>query len=1600
MKITCLNPEGINKYEKDANAKMEKEFSSKWRGYSALELISINDGTKEIDFILVTDDRVILLELKNWNGTIRFENNKWIQNGEDRGSSPVKITANKARILRTHIEKSGIKPSPYIEHRVILCGTAKLENFPKEESEYIVKLDDFLKINNKSDYQRIFPKPTHTKLPELTRFDSFFNLKNNFRPREFSYQNYKIEGDFTFKHPQDYYKEYRAVKKDDKNYQALLRRWDLTRLGQDAATQEERADIVLRENKILGYIKSQKDEYKDYYLQPLSSATKEQVTADFCELYDLPHKQLRLNEFIAKYQDKLTQQDRIDFIKILLSHFADLHDIEVAHRDISQHCLWLERPAKITISGFITAYFREVKTIAVLRDVVKAGLTKLPEDELGDDSDPFRRDVFLLGVTSYYIAYNKYPLQDTELHQWQAIDNDSFEGKLNHWFETCLNWTAQERFKNARDMLDAFNQVKFNDNKNIDLRNFEVFRTDNIPMVIYPCVDNIKQGRCHIYQSKYIQDNVIVKIWYGIEPKNTQDNINFSLFNFLKSLLGLRNNSTLEFMPKIIDFGISPAGTFFVQNYIEGQTFDNYLQNSTLSLDEKIRLALQLIDAIFYLHSLDLYHGDLHPKNILISVVEEKPKIYLIDVVSYYEGNKKPCNTAYAPPNYETAQPCEIDYYAVALLICDIFQLDRNNLINDGIPQIIKTLKHFFENSPFLTLQNIQLSLQDYFNPPKQQNIFEVSSLKSINKSEELLSDNGSYYVDAKLSDRNANEVRIWITGVRKKLTLFVKKDDLTLTYAKLDKIEHQELQRNIRNASVIENAVITISNNGANDASELIDFLQKQEFIKSIIDTETDKEASIDSAYSSSEIQQTVSTARIWQTILTMEEEMLPEVEISGSSEVVKNQLHIPHSSSTFDFDSEDKIDVFYFYDADKRGKVGILNTKNTDTNYLVIDEFKNKDRLTVGMKLKLESQQTKSSYQRRKSALERILNGKSVIHNLVNYFDSNQTQNPIFIEDEISDGELDDYNTYDNNGQLKFTLNPQQRSAFRQLYQASPLSLLQGPPGTGKTAFIASFIHYLIKKGQARHILLVSQSHEAVNNAIEGINDLSERTKLDLDIVRFGAEGMLSDAIKHLHVSAIQQKYRETFKASIKARVSSLSSHLRLSKEFVESYFDIVFHLDRLSDELQKLENNPDKKQQYQQKLETFNSHARNNSGYDYDTNNYINVVEKIKSDLCHKHKVFSQDSIKKLDDIMALSFEWIEVLAIQKGGNFEEFLAKTRTLVCGTCVGIGTWHIGVANNQYDWVIIDEAARATASELAIAMQAGKRILLVGDHLQLPPQYNPTDLMKYVAKRLNLKEELLERTSDFERAFQSNYGKQVGATLTTQYRMASAIGNLVSECFYKEKEIELKTGRNAPQPFYADLPNPLNSAQVIWLDTGKQREKSYDKKVGDKISNDYEANVILNLLKEIANSENFLNCIKDELHEAEKMIGIICMYAEQRKLINKKLTELEGLSSEFKKLIKVDTVDSYQGKENHIIILSLTRHNSHYEQGFLKDAQRINVALSRAKDRLIIIGATNMWEGETKTSQHEKNKNAALGRVLKFIREQDSKDYLVYDTK
>ena len=354
-----------------------------------------------------------------------------------------------------------------------------------------------------------------------------------------------------------------------------------------------------------------------------------------------------------------------------------------------------------------------------------------------------------------------------------------------------------------------------------------------------------------------------------------------------------------------------------------------------------------------------------------------------------------------------------------------------------------------------------------------------------------------------------------------------------------------------------------------------------------------------------------------------------------------------------------------------------------------------------------------------------------------------------------------------------------------------------------------------------------------------------------------------------------------------------------------------------------------------------------------------------------ICRENIEFVRsDAVGRLDQIIKVAAEWVERLAVDRA-NFEEFLAKTRALVCGTCVGIGRTQLGVAKNRYDWVVVDEAARATPTELAVAIQSGARILLVGDHRQLPPLYKQ-EVISHVSQVLGYHDRGALTRSDFQRAFLSSYGSEVGVMLQTQYRMAPAIGNLVSECFYPTPLI---SGRGDAPDYFSLAPEHI-AATVTWIDTSRAGKAAQDRKhKTHSYDNPFEANEIISLLRAIYGADEFMKALVADMGDDEKPIGVICMYADQKRLIQERFSQ-QDWASQFRRFVKIDTVDSYQGKQNRIIIISPTRNNLAYQQGHVESLERVNVSLSRAMERLVIVGATRMW--------HHRNRESPFGSSLR----------------
>lgn len=1601
MKITILPKTGIQESEKYAVDRIGKELPSEWRGYASLEIIEKGKLGREIDLLILTPDRVLLVELKRWNGQIKSEDGYWFLKRpsgttfERKDRSPVKKNNDKARILKGIIERT-IKggQSILVDSRVVLCGNSPSPILSEDEKPFVLQLDEFIKIKDAAAYKRILPLPDAWKkngwvvpspLQQLTQFELLILRSSHVRAKEFSWQNYKVDGQEIFKHPTELYREYKAVNVDDHYAKALLRRWDFTRLGTAASTQADWVNIAHRESRVYSFVKSQTDELNGTLLQPIGSVSADEVTSDYCELFELPVKQKRLYEFIEVYRDKLPFIDKVALVKVLISKFAELHKLGVAHRDIGDHCIWLERPQSIRLSGFVAAYFPRMETVGAIRENVSAITTKLPEDFFEDkNSTPFHRDVFLLGVVAYLLLFGEQPPKDEGLPKWGAATSDESGGKLDFWFERALSWVTKDRWQSAIEMLDALNDVQLSrDEDVVPLSAFDYFQSKTKVSQYEELEVPIEKEGAEIIRASYAGQVCQLKVWYGLKPERDNPQLNHALLYFLEKAKSIQFNPC-EWLPKVVDVGFNNRGLLFSREWLDASTLDEW-RSANPPLDERLALSVNLLEGLSRIHSIQIHHGDIHPANILVPRKSEGaayPRVVFIDTPDFKSGSPEVVTTAYAPANYEHLSLAERDRFAAVAVITEILdgQARPFKAGSYQLPEVYSELAGCLQSQPsILTVEHLRELLQQALLPPKPEENNYVITLARIPtgiSEGKVLPDNGHYYIEAAYRDANHDEIFLIGPGVQLKIISNTETHEVKSILA--EKITHSYFQRRARKSHIQITGAISILQGAANEADDLITVLYQMPELVSAINRggkavkEFDADSGVDDE---GEKQRTdIPTRSIWKNLIEAEIDALPELVISGSSRehpVHSDILLVPYMSNVvIEYASDEEVDVYQESNSGEPKKVAMLEHKFTNGTNIALRDRSMSLKTSLGAKLTLQSKRDRSSYVRRQEAIERILQGRSIIQKLVGYFDKLAKPDDVLTYQEPSDEDIAQFDIFEGDRRI-FSLNEDQKLALKKLISKGPISLLQGPPGTGKTDFIAAFLHYVVSKQGAQSVLLVSQSHEATNNALERALDLAGRTGLKLDVVRVGEDGMLSEPIKHVGVSSVQESFRELFRSEFKHRVTSLSRRLGLSEEFVGEYCEHMVHLWKLVEDISNLNRRLEKSfdedgsspilQRLNSRKDTIIQLASKLVEVD-ESIEPASIVEMVENFLVTKHGVKSPSSVTRLNQLVRISLEWIDVLG-SESGNFSEFLAKTRTIVAGTCVGVGRWNLGVSNNSYDWVIVDEAARASPSELAVSMQVGKRILLVGDHFQLPPLYKD-ELRIEMSKRLGVGPDSDIFDSDFERAFESEYGRVVGASLLTQYRMAPAIMKVVSECFYKPRGKLLRQGRPSPPSYYKDLPENLRS-EVVWVDTsdaGKDAfEAEYERPDKKEKRNPYEAKLVVDALRQLLTCEAFIDKLSADIKVDEVPIGVVAMYSAQVKEIKRAIAQADWMG-EFRALVKVDTVDSYQGKENRIVILSLVRNNPKHRQGFLRSQNRLNVAMSRAMDRLVIIGSSQMW--------------------------------------
>ncbi|MCE7732534.1 MULTISPECIES: AAA domain-containing protein [Vibrio harveyi group] len=1579
-----------------------------WKGYAGFRFVDSKNHDGEFDLIIVTHCNVIIVELKDWNHQpITAKGDIWYKGTKNMKRSPVSTTRVKKQTLDTKLSRLAHRFTnkgyvPHVHFFVVMTGDADFSQLPEDQLLHTISLDDFLKLADRKTFNARFrPHPGAQVLnKDFPLFDELF-LGSQTAPKSLRVDGYEAK-DIIFEHPKKVYKEYLARSEISTNTEALLRVWKFKHVeGNKAYTPEGRAEIVSRERVVLEHINHHNRDLYNHCLRSLTSFQKDEVTAEYSEVYELPPGHVRFNEFIGKYGKAFSELDRLNVTKLLIAKFSDLHEMKIAHRDIADHSLWISPSKEVALSNFISAYHQPIGTVGDYRKLLSVGAVEAQDMLDGGVLTPFQQDVHALGIVAWHLLRGK-RMSPKSL---ETIQDDMLSSE--QWFSEVLLDAVAAKFSSASEFFDALKQAEpagetiptFDDaeldpyrhaiNHSRQFREDEDFLVETAEKEVY-----VSGGR-------------MVKAWLNAGGQGDDSTANFQVLKFLK-LLDKLSSVKPTYLPEIREFGIASKSSslYIVTDQVNGATWDKVL----IADDEKIELIKKFVASVEHLHGLGISHGDIHPGNVMLET--ESRSIYLIDIPDFSPSGEDPKNHSYSPEYIDGCTSFERDNFAVMKMSCELLGLSWGHE-SETYPALADAIRAELKDPQFgfKDLGRFKKAIDS--GKSSEQSLIQITA-GNADEAITILPDNGHLYVKVEPNHKKPNEVKVTFTGIGGSFSaIFCKEQQLLIvgftarSWSSIRKQDIDESQFEISTGIRVipgrpqEMSALTELLNEDESFSRAIELLvapKEQQKVEGTLTLELKEAFSrLDKQALEPVLNKTleIPTAKLWRAILDTEAESYPNVEVSGEVLPVadaRGELLVPYSADVDPlggFSSSDEVEALLVDQEGGERFIGEVSLKKSALKEIRL--FKTR-AVAYGLSdsdiVFFRSKQDRASYRKRKRALERLLDRECALPDLMDLFDPSCEKTALNYGISLSDADFARYDREDQHGN-KISLNDQQREAFAKLVNNGPLSLLQGPPGTGKTEFIAAFVHYLVEKQNTKRILLVSQSHEAVNTAAERIRKHCARLNTELEVVRFSnREGAVSPGLKDVYSNAITTEKRELFNAESKYRVEALSEAIGLEPEFISGVvlaelrlFKQIDHLEALLYQVNDLSDEKDIQKLKEISVEldlSIRSKLETEYGISLDAESKVSEAKELLISKLSRDYGVRPDEARRVRALAKISRDMQDVLSGERV-NFDEFYARSRQLVAGTCVGIGQGHIGIQENVYDWVIIDEAARSIASELAIAMQSAKRVLLVGDHLQLPPLYSDAHKAA-LARKLGINSSRTEidevLRSDFARAFNSPYGEQASAALLTQYRMAPPIGDLVSKTFYDGK---LRNGERAIPDVYQHAPQALRS-MVTWLDTSSIGQKAHH--LGDRgtsIYNRCEAEQIISVLKQVSENADFVDELSKLTSKDEAAIGVICMYAEQKRLLRQKFNQ-EIWSDGFKDIVKIDTVDSYQGKENRIIILSLTRSDKQHSPGFLRAPNRINVAMSRAMDRLLIVGNANIWKGN--------NKELPLGSVVRYMTE------------
>ena len=626
---------------------------------------------------------------------------------------------------------------------------------------------------------------------------------------------------------------------------------------------------------------------------------------------------------------------------------------------------------------------------------------------------------------------------------------------------------------------------------------------------------------------------------------------------------------------------------------------------------------------------------------------------------------------------------------------------------------------------------------------------------------------------------------------------------------------------------------------------------------------------------------------------------------------------------------------------------------------------------------------------------------------------FDTSKAE-PVFAYEGVELEETPEYKDFDRTAVLK--LNPSQKKAVLKGVKARDLCMLQGPPGTGKTTVIAELIWQHIRQNQNTRLLLTSETNLAVDNALEklmnerAVNPDMARYLTLIKPLRFGQAEKFEEEGKRYSVERIEQWAGDT--AAIQNEYDSgvLDQEGGAPEEDEPVMEDpnenvVQMWMKRIANRSQA--GNP-------RYAEVMKDWTMGLAMPDIET-------RRLFRDLYYKHvnvvgstcsstgsPAFMMEYLRSFKNIPAANLPTIKrMLNRWKKGELNE---RTK-FTLADAINIDTDELLVSVSfditagagddtdvirdaiceackiEFDTVIMDEASKATPPELLLPLCFGRKSIVIGDHRQLPPMLNEKSfreaLLDLGTKRAKDLADEIDRefvdTSQFKRMILNNeVSPTIKTTFNLQYRMHPHINDVIRQFYTRDESGGLECGLDKEQVDSPDLSNPQSryhgflksgfispGIHTIWVDVKSPEESDGTSKV-----NDSEIRAINTVLEALSSAEGFKEYMahwgtlkEDYKRREEQEIGVISFYGRQVSRIRQ---NVKPRARDLGIMTKINTVDKFQGMERNIVIVSTVRSNraktssgivDNTDAGFARSPERLNVALSRARRLLIVVG-------------------------------------------